>query len=417
MKLDRAPEEKKEKAEPETAEAENKDTSQYDEEKPGTRAYLVLPVVLLSVISAAEIFFLEQSVTGAVRNLIVVAVIAFAAVYACSGWITSRTALIISALGIIASLQAVLPDFVIPVASFGVILALISEMPYLGVSCLVLFSAIPYLSSERSFEYFLFLTVTGMIGIALIYGKKKTGKYAEALIIFTLVYILLYTGLIVMKRMSINPEMIIVPAAGLIMNVVIMEIAGYSYYTNIVKREEELYLSVVDPEHPLLIKLRNNNKREYKRAIHTAHFTELFADKFGYDRVLMKGLGFYHRIGVLREDDDAPLNARTIALAEEEGFPDDIVAALKEYGEARPGQKISAEISITIIVDTVIKSLMDEFSSDNKKPDLNKFIDKEILALFSGKDSLLKKSAIPYNDLEEIRKHLKGERIYYDFLR
>ncbi|MBQ9606763.1 MAG: hypothetical protein IJV16_06260, partial [Lachnospiraceae bacterium] len=308
-------------------------------------------------------------------------------------------------------------DFVIPVASFGVILALISEMPYLGVSCLVLFSAIPYLSSERSFEYFLFLTVTGMIGIALIYGKKKTGKYAEALIIFTLVYILLYTGLIVMKRMSINPELIIVPAAGLIMNVVIMEIAGYSYYTNIVKREEELYLSVVDPEHPLLIKLRNNNKREYKRAIHTAHFTELFADKFGYDRVLMKGLGFYHRIGVLREDDDAPLNARTIALAEEEGFPDDIVAALKEYGEAKPGQKISAEISITIIVDTVIKSLMDEFSSDNKKPDLNKFIDKEILALFSGKDSLLKKSAIPYNDLEEIRKHLKGERIYYDFLR
>ncbi|MBQ9606525.1 MAG: hypothetical protein IJV16_05045, partial [Lachnospiraceae bacterium] len=109
MKLDRAPEEKKEKAEPETAESENKDTRQYDEEKPGTRAYLVLPVVLLSVISAAEIFFLEQSVTGAVRNLIVVAVIAFAAVYACSGWITSRTALIITALGIIASLQAVLP--------------------------------------------------------------------------------------------------------------------------------------------------------------------------------------------------------------------------------------------------------------------------------------------------------------------
>ena len=131
----------------------------------------------------------------------------------------------------------------------------------------------------------------------------------------------------------------------------------------------------------------------------------------------MKGLGFYHRIGVLREDDETPLTMRTLSLAMEEEFPDDIIEALKEYGEAKPGQKVSAEVSITIIADTVISSLMKEFSSGKKKLDLNKFIDKEILSLFSGRDSLLKKSAIPYYDLEEIRKHLKGERLYYDLLR
>ncbi len=91
--------------------------------------------------------------------------------------------------------------------------------------------------------------------------------------------------------------------------------------------------------------------------------------------------------------------------------------ALKEYGEVKAGDKVSAEVSITVIADTVIISLMDEFSKGNKDLDLNKFIDKTILGLFSGKNSLLKKSAIPYNDLEEIRKQLKGERIYYDFLR
>ena len=130
----------------------------------------------------------------------------------------------------------------------------------------------------------------------------------------------------------------------------------------------------------------------------------------------MKGLGFYHRIGVLSKEDTS-IAVRTVKLAVNEGFPEDIIDALKEYGEVRPGNKVSAEVAITVIVDSVICDLMKEFAKGNDKPDLNKFIDKSILRLFSGQNSLLKKSAIPYSDLEDIRKHLKTERIYYDFLR
>lgn len=366
--------------------------------------------------AAAEIFILQQSVTGAVRNFIITGIIAFAAMYSYSDRVTVKTGFIIIGLGIISSLQAFIPDFIVPIASFAAVLSLYASSLCLGVYCVVLFSAMPFLSSERSFEYFLFYAVMGLVAAALIYGRRKTGKYADALIVFILTYIMLYTGLIIMKRMSLTPELVIAPAAGLLLDVIIMEIAGYSYYTNVVKKEEDLYLSVVDPEYPLLIRLKSNNKREYKRAIHTAHFTELFADKFGYDRVLMKGLGFYHRIGVLRED-DSELEIKTVELAACEGFPDDIVEALRQYGDAKPGQKVSAEVSITIIVDTVIASLMDEFSKGNKELDINKFIDKTILGLFSGRNSLLKRSAIPYSDLEEMRKHLKGERLYYDLLR
>ncbi|MBO5551466.1 MAG: hypothetical protein J5966_05860 [Lachnospiraceae bacterium] len=398
------------------------DTEALEEDRDITeggtfKAYLILPIVLTALVSAAEILILEQSVTGAVRNLIVVSVTAFAVCYSCSRHISRRTAVIMAFLGIAASLQAFLPGFIIPISAFGVLIALFAADAYTGAFSLFLFAAMPFLANEGSYEAFLFYTVTGMIGIALIYSRKEEGKYTEALVIYTLVYTILYTGLVILKRTVISPEFILAPIAGLILDIVIMEVSGYSYYTNIVKRERDLYKSVVDPEHPLLLKLKSNNKREYKRAIHTAHFTELFADKFGYDRVLMKGLGFYHRIGVLREEEDTSLTIRTLALAMEEEFPEDMIEALREYGEARPGQKVSAEVSITIIVDTVINSLMDEFSSGKKKPDLNRFIDKEILNLFSGKNSLLKKSAIPYYDLEEIRKHLKGERIYYDFLR
>ncbi len=370
---------------------------------------------VLAAVSAVEILILQRSITGVVRNFIVIAVISFAAMYSCSKWVTSRMAFIITVLGIVSSVQAFIPDFLIPIAAFAVLIAVFASSPYLGISCLMIFSALPFMVTERPFEYFLFYTVTGIIAIAVIYGRRRTGKYIDMLVIFSLVYLMLYTGLIILKRTGITPGLIIFPVIMLILDVIIMHIAGYRYYVNVVWSEEELYLDVVDPEYPLLMKLKAMNRREYKRAIHTAHYTELYADRFGYDPVLMKALGFYHRIGVLLED-DASLSMRTIALVLEQGFPDDIIEGLREYGDAKAGEVISAEVSITIIVDTVIINLMDEISKGNKNIDLNKFIDKTILGLFSGKDALLKKSAIPYNALEEIRKHLKGEKLYYGFL-
>lgn len=358
----------------------------------------------------------SQSVTGAVRNLIVVAVIGSAVAFSCSRWISFRTALVIAGLGVLASVQAFIPDFIIPIASFTVVLALLANNLYVGLFCLMLFSALPFLVTERSFEYLLFYMVTGLIATALIFGRRKMGRYTDVLIAYALTYILLFTGLVILKRSTLTPALIIGPIVGLVLNVVIMQIAGYEYYDIVIKAEEELLQDVVDPEYPLLLSLKKENKREFKRAIHTAHFTELFANRLGYDPVLMKGLGFYHRIGVLIEN-DMPLSERTVSIALDEGFPDNIIDGLSQYGAARPGEKISAEVSIVVIVDTVIVALMNEFSKETQEPDLNKFIDKTILKLFSGRDSMLKRSAIPYNDLEEIRKTLKSERIYYDFLR
>ena len=104
----------------------------------------------------------------------------------------------------------------------------------------MLFSAIPFLITERSFEYFLFYAVTGMIAIALIYGRRKTGVFTDVIVVFILVYVLLYTGLIILKRLSLTPGLIIAPIVMLILDVVIMKITGYRYYTDVVKVEEEL---------------------------------------------------------------------------------------------------------------------------------------------------------------------------------
>ena len=168
MKSDRETEETKEKEEQKT---ENADEA---EKEGGIRSYHFFPVLSLSLISAIEILILQQSVSGAVRNFIVVAVIAFAAMLSCGRWVTSRITFYITVLGFAASLQAFIPDFIIPVAAFAVLIAVVASSPYLGISCLMLFSCLPFLVTDRSYEYFLFYTVTGLIGIALIYGSFPT---------------------------------------------------------------------------------------------------------------------------------------------------------------------------------------------------------------------------------------------------
>lgn len=377
--------------------------------------YILIPVIVPALVTAACAFFVQSSPMAAVRAVISVCIIAAAMISLSRKHITFNVSMFMTLLALISAAQAFIPDFMVPIAAFSVMIAFISS-PTLGLTSIIYFTAIPFLIRERSFEYFLFVTVIAILCLALMYSRSRTGRYTEVLVIFSLLYILLYTALIVMKRMDITPEVVIDPVVGLILSMIIMEISGYRYYNNVIKRKDDLYKTVVDPEHPLLMELRETDKTEYKRAIHTAHYTDLFAEKFGYDKVLMRGLGFYHRIGVL-SDEDTTVAIRTMKLASQEGFPDDLTALLREYGEIKEGNRVSAEVSIAFIIDTVLCDLMKEFAKGKGDPDMNKFIDSSILKLFSGKRAILKKSAIPYYELEEIRKYLKGEKMYYDFLR
>ncbi len=386
------------------------------EAKKAFKPYFLIAILVPAIASAVEIYITQNSITGAFRNAIVIMILSFIMVYVLRDELNPRGVLLLTFFALISSAQAFLPDLILPIASLAVIMCFFVS-PNTGISSVILFSTMPYLVTDHSFEYFLFYTATGIIAVTLMYTKRKTGKYVEVLVVFMLIYIMLYTALIILKRMSINADIIILPAVGLILDLVIMKVAGYRYYTNVEKKKEELYKRIVDPEYPLLMRLKKENRKEYKTAIHTAHFTELFAQKFGYDKVIMKGLGFYHRIGVL-EGDRTSLAFRTVKTATYEGFPEELVGYLKEYGEVDGKSRVSPEVSICLITHHVISGLIKEYSKDKDADvDMNQFVDKVILKLFSGGGALLKHSLIPYDDLEQIRKTFKEEKIYYDFLR
>ena len=315
----------------------------------------------------------------------------------------------------IASLSALFPEFTVPIASLALIAAFLSNI-YCGVICALIFSAEPFLITEKSFEYFLFEIALSVIVIILVLaGREEKKKAAEPVILFTLIYVTLYTALIVLKRMTIVPSLVINPIVGLILNDIVILLTIKLVARNIIFAYEEKYSNIVDPEYSLLTELKKKDKTEYKRAIHTAYICDRISDKLGFDRTLMKGAGFYHRIGVLSdESDDVALE--TVRLLRHEGFPDPLIRLLSEYGNDND-QEISPEVSLLCIVDTLIYDILRRMEKGEEDIDYEKLVDGVINKLLGTKNGRLIKSDLKIQHLYKIRKYLKEEKLYYDFLR
>ncbi|MBR1875883.1 MAG: hypothetical protein IJ805_02105 [Lachnospiraceae bacterium] len=316
---------------------------------------------------------------------------------------------------IIAAFSALLPEFTVPVAVFALIGAFLSNT-YCGMASGLVFCAIPFLINEKSFEYFLFETVLALFLIILVLvGRNEKKKSAEPVIVYSLVYITLYTALIVLKRADIVPSVIINPMVGLFLSDILIFLTIRAVAKNIIFAYEEKYKDIVDPEYPLLIELKKNNKYEYKRAIHTAYICDRLSDRLGFDRTLMKGAGFYHRIGVL-ENAGENVALSTVRFLRHENFPEPLIRLLNDYGNEAL-QEISAEASLICIADSVINEILVRMDKGEDDINYERLIDSQINKLIGSKNGRLQKSDLKIQHLYKIRKYLKEEKLYYDFLR
>ncbi|MBR5376542.1 MAG: hypothetical protein IK139_04615 [Lachnospiraceae bacterium] len=319
------------------------------------------------------------------------------------------------ACALIAALSAVLPEFIVPLAALGFICAVLSN-GVTGIFCSLIFCAMPLLINGKSFEYFLFSFSTCLAVILLVLiGRDIREKAVPPMVIFSLAFITLYTALIVLKRTDIVWSVIINPAAGLILDVVIVSFTIYAVRKNIILANEEKYDRIVDPEHPLLLELKEKDKKEYKRSIHTAYICDRLSDKLGFNRALMKGAGFYHRIGVLSNNNMSIADA-TVHMVKRENFPWPLVKILEQYGNDALDE-IPPEASLLCIADTVINEVLLRMEKGEEDIDYEKLIDRVINTLIGSKNGRLQKSGLKIQHLYRIRKYLKEEKLYYDFLR
>jgi hypothetical protein len=254
-----------------------------------------------------------------------------------------------------------------------------------------------------------------MVIILVLAGRKERKKAAEPVLLFCFGYVVLYTALIVLKRLDIAPSVVINPLVGLLLDLIIMMITIKLVARNIIFAYDDRYQGIVDPEYPLLIELKQQNKKEYKRAIHTAYICDRLSDKLGFDRILMKGAGFYHRIGVLSKDQDDVALA-TVYMLRHENFPGPLIRLLSEYGNENL-QEVSAQTALLCIADSVICEILNRMEKGEEDINYERLIDNEINRLIGARNGRLQKSDLKIQHLYRIRKYLKEEKLYYDFLR
>ena len=171
-------------------------------------------------------------------------------------------------------------------------------------------------------------------------------------------------------------------------------------------------MDINDPESPLLVKLKEHSKEEYYHAIHTAYLCDRIAKKLDLDDAVAKAGGYYHKIGVLKGESNWE-NARLVL--EEYQYPENVNRILKEYLDNNE-RIILKETVVLLIADTVISSITYLFQKDSKA---QLDYDKLIQAVFKKKaeSGLCNYSMISLGELEEMKKILSEEKLYYDFLR
>lgn len=278
-------------------------------------------------------------------------------------------------------------------------------------STLLLISVL--LCSDGDAVLFIMYFVIGMVGVYLFYGLDESFQVGRPLLCSLLLqFVCLSVWEILLANDGFSMEMLIVPAFNTLVSLILMVILLKLFSFSIIYRTRDAYMDVNDPECPLLVRLKEQSREEYFHAIHTAYLCERIASKLYMNAAAAKAGGYYHKIGVLQNDNSYEAVEGILA---EYHMPGQALQILKEY--LQPDIPIrSRETVVLLFADTMISSISYLFKK-NKEAVLD--YDKLVETVFQKKISsgILNQSEISIGDLEQMKKILAGEQLYYDFLR
>lgn len=269
------------------------------------------------------------------------------------------------------------------------------------------------LGKTYTIESFLVYFVAGLTAVFLFSCINETFKVGIPLCMSILVqFLCLCIQEVLMVNETLHIEMFLIPFANILVCLILMLIILKIFSFVIIYRNQDRYMDINDPECPLLVELKNYSKDEYYHAVHTAYLCDRIAKKLNLDDNAAKAAGYYHKISLLEGDNNWE---NTCMVLEEYNFPEKVHEILKEYLNEKE-RIVSKETVILLFSDTVISSIHYLFSKD-KTAQLD--YEKLIQAVFKKKEEsgMIKYSHITLRELEEMKKILTEEKLYYDFLR
>lgn len=298
------------------------------------------------------------------------------------------------------------------VAIFTGLMLFSGQLVAVCAGCNLLFISM-LLTPASSTDLFLIYFISGIAGILLFSGLDENFKvWLPIMIALMIQFVCLCLHEVLMVNDVFRPEMFLVPGVNILINLILLLILLKFFSFSIIYRTRDTYMDINDPECSLLVKLKEFSKEEYFHAIHTAYLCDRIAKRLGLDDAAAKAGGYYHKIGILKGENSFE-NVKLIL--QDYQIPDKVMIILKEY-LIKEENIVSKETAILLISDTIISSISYLFSKDaNASLDYEKLIQ----AVFKKKleSGILNHNALSLGEVEEIKKILMEEKLYYDFLR
>lgn len=276
---------------------------------------------------------------------------------------------------------------------------------------------ITVLASGAEVNILVMYLISGFIGISFFRRLDIQFKVGIPMMISLMALMVCLTAnVILFANERLNMELFVIPIA----NVVICGILLFGilklFSQSVIFRYRVVYMELTAPECELLTRLKEHSKEEYYQSMHTSYFCERIAAKLELDVQAVKAAGFYHKIGVLYQTPDKQINRDEIlAIFDEQHFPPVMQEILKEY--LLPEYMVKRkETAVLIMADAVTASIIHLLTQKSgKQLDYDKIIDSVFrIKMESG---VLSQCHISLQELTQMKKIFKEEKLYYDFLR
>ncbi|WP_026665944.1 hypothetical protein [Butyrivibrio sp. FC2001] len=287
-----------------------------------------------------------------------------------------------------------------------------NEIGLFSGSMLVMFAVL--LEKEGGYAEFFIYFLTGVVILVLLRDLTETTKLGAPLfIVVSLLFMLLVAFDILFQNRTFSLTMLIAPLVNILINLILTLILLNIFGVYVIRKSNDRYMDINDTEYPLLVQLKEKDKNAYFRAIHIAYLAERIALDLGLNARAVKTMSYYYKIGVI---DGSKTWADVKHFYIENNFPQEAVDYLKEYIENDKSKPLSKESAIIYMCETLIASINYLFEKDkDTKINYDELIDK--IFIHKMENNELYNYDISLYEIERMKKLMKKEKLYYDFLR
>lgn len=302
-----------------------------------------------------------------------------------------------------------------PYLSIFVLMSLFSNSIIGICSGCALLNVTLLLCSESSVQPFFIYLIAGVVAIVLFQHVGDKLQFGLPIFIsIMLLFVLLVSYHVLFLNQTFSLAMLTVPIVNVVISSLLLLVLLNAFSLLVIRGSNDMYMEINDPEFELLVKIKNKDKREYYRAVHTAYLADRIAADIGIDRRATKACAYYHRVGML---DGKPEDMEVSKpYYQRYQFPESAVSLLEEYIKYGKTAPVSKEATIINLCEDLVNKLMTIFEKDKTaKIDSDRMIEemierRHISGCFDHSD-------ISIAELNRVSKLLKKEKLYYDFLR